>query len=52
MRPTGSAAYSDPSGYVRPSEERIVDGAALDRNLVVKADACVIGTGAGGAPVA
>jgi choline dehydrogenase-like flavoprotein len=30
----------------------VVDGAALERNLAVRVDACVIGTGAGGAPVA
>ncbi len=52
VRPTGESAYRDGSGFVEPAEIRVVDGRALHRKAVVKADVCVIGTGAGGAPVA
>jgi choline dehydrogenase-like flavoprotein len=36
----------------RPSVERVERGSALTGERTVRADACVIGTGAGGAPVA
>jgi choline dehydrogenase-like flavoprotein len=52
VRATGDDAYSDGSGAFVPSELRVVRGSALDRDLIVHADACVIGTGAGGAVVA
>jgi choline dehydrogenase-like flavoprotein len=52
IRPTGDEAYSDASGAVVPAEVRIVEGADLQRDVAIRADACVIGTGAGGAPVA
>jgi choline dehydrogenase-like flavoprotein len=52
VRPTGEDAYMDPSGRFVPSEVRVVHGATLKRDLTVTVDACVIGTGAGGAPVA
>jgi choline dehydrogenase-like flavoprotein len=52
VRPSGEQAYRDPSGAVVPREVRIVRGSELRRNLAVRVDACVIGTGAGGAPVA
>jgi choline dehydrogenase-like flavoprotein len=51
-RATGDAAYSEGSGFVVPREVRVVDGRTLERDLSVRVDACVIGTGAGGAPVA
>jgi choline dehydrogenase-like flavoprotein len=51
-RPTGEDAYRDSSAIVVPAEVRIVDGHDLDRDLEVSVDAVVIGTGAGGAPVA
>lgn len=52
MRPTGESAYRDPSGIHRATTERVVDGESLERDLEVSLDAVVIGTGAGGAPVA
>lgn len=51
-RPTGPEAYSDISGMVVAEQERIVSGDELASDLEVTADAVVIGTGAGGAPVA
>ncbi len=52
-RPTRDArAYSDGRDAIHPDEERVIDGATIDGERVVRADACVIGTGAGGAPVA
>lgn len=51
-RPTTGAAYTDGSGAFRPSVERIEHGSAIPGERVVRADVCVIGTGAGGAPVA
>lgn len=50
-RPTGSDAYRDGSGGFVPEETNIVDGAALSARQI-DCDVCVIGTGAGGAPVA
>ena len=52
MRPTGAAAYTDGRGAFVPSVERVEDGHGIVRARVVRADACVIGTGAGGATVA
>jgi choline dehydrogenase-like flavoprotein len=51
-RPTGTAAYTDGSGIPNQDNPRVEDGAAIDTEVVVQADACVIGTGAGGAAVA
>ena len=52
-RPTRDAsAYSDGRGAIHADVERIVDGASVEGEIIVRADACVIGTGAGGAPVA
>ena len=50
-RDTGPGAYTDGT-EIPNSPERIVDGAGIATAHVVKADACVIGTGAGGAAVA
>jgi choline dehydrogenase-like flavoprotein len=52
VRPTGAAAYTDGRGAFRPSAERIERGAEIRGRRTLKADVCVIGTGAGGAPVA
>lgn len=52
VRASGEEAYSDPSGAVVPREVRVVRGSELRRNLALRVDACVIGSGAGGAPVA
>jgi choline dehydrogenase-like flavoprotein len=52
VRPTGAEAYADGRNAFVPTEARIVSGASLDRDLTVRVDVCVIGTGAGGAPVA
>jgi choline dehydrogenase-like flavoprotein len=51
-RPTGDRAYRDGHSAFVPTEERIERGARIVGERSVKADACVIGTGAGGAPVA
>jgi choline dehydrogenase-like flavoprotein len=51
-RPTGAESYASAEGVFTPSEVRVVSGVTLARDLTVRVDACVIGTGAGGAPVA
>ena len=52
-RPTRDPkAYTDGSDAIRPKTERVVDGAGIEGEVRIRADACVIGTGAGGAPVA
>jgi len=51
-RPATGQAYRDGRGAFRPSEERVVPGAGIREARTVRVDACVIGTGAGGAPVA
>jgi choline dehydrogenase-like flavoprotein len=52
-RPTrGDSLYTDGTTAFIPSEERVEDGAAIAGQRTVRVDACVIGTGAGGAPVA
>jgi choline dehydrogenase-like flavoprotein len=51
-RPTGDDAYRDGRGSYIPKEVRVVSGADLDQDLTISVDACVIGTGAGGAPAA
>jgi choline dehydrogenase-like flavoprotein len=52
IRPTGDEAYRDGTGAFVPQEVRVVRGADVRHDLHVRADACVIGTGAGGAVVA
>jgi choline dehydrogenase-like flavoprotein len=52
VRPTTGAAYTDGRGAFVPSVERIERGSRIAGERMVRADACVIGTGAGGAPVA
>jgi choline dehydrogenase-like flavoprotein len=51
-RPTGDAAYRDGAGAFIPSTVRVEDGALISRRRRVRVDAVVVGTGAGGAPVA
>jgi choline dehydrogenase-like flavoprotein len=51
-RATTGAAYTDGRGMFVPSEERVEDGRRITGERVVRVDVCVIGTGAGGAPVA
>ena len=50
-RPTGATAYGDGT-QIPAHEPRIERGAAITEHRIIKADACVIGTGAGGAAVA
>jgi choline dehydrogenase-like flavoprotein len=52
-RPTqGDRLYTDGTTAFRPAVERIEDGGAIAGTRTVRVDACVIGAGAGGAPVA
>ena len=51
MRPTTGDAYREPWTY-KPREVRVVAGSEITRDRTISADVCVIGTGAGGAPVA
>jgi choline dehydrogenase-like flavoprotein len=48
---TGAAAYGEPWTY-KPREVRVVSGSGIADDRTVRADVCVIGSGAGGAPVA
>jgi choline dehydrogenase-like flavoprotein len=50
-RPTGDEAYTDGTGTFHPPERRIERGAEIVGERVVRVDACVIGSGAGGAVV-
>lgn len=52
QRPTTGTAYTDGSGAFRPRAERIERGSGIRGERRVRVDVCVIGTGAGGAPVA
>jgi choline dehydrogenase-like flavoprotein len=51
-RPTGEAAYRSGEGTFHPAERRIEDGRQIRGERILEVDACVIGSGAGGAPVA
>ncbi len=51
-RPTGTGAYTDGTGTFHPPERRIVRGAEIHGERRVRVDACVIGSGAGGAVAA
>jgi choline dehydrogenase-like flavoprotein len=52
-RPTRDPArYADGRDAIRPRAERVERGAEIRDERTVRVDACVIGTGAGGAPVA
>jgi choline dehydrogenase-like flavoprotein len=52
LRPTGAEAYTDGTSPIRAPERRIVRGADIPGERRVRVDACVIGSGAGGAVVA
>jgi choline dehydrogenase-like flavoprotein len=52
VRSTSGAAYTDGRGALKPTIERVHDGAAITGTRRVQVDAVVVGTGAGGAPVA
>jgi choline dehydrogenase-like flavoprotein len=52
VRETGAGAYTDGRGTFHPPERRIERGAAITGECRVRADVCVIGSGAGGAVVA
>jgi choline dehydrogenase-like flavoprotein len=52
VRPTGAAAYGDGRSAYRPRVQRIERGEKIAGERRVRADVCVIGTGAGGAPAA
>ena len=52
MRPTTGEAYTDGRGMFSPAEVRVEPGGRIRGERIVRVDACVIGTGAGGAPVA
>jgi choline dehydrogenase-like flavoprotein len=52
VRPTGAEAYRDGTGTFHPAERRIVRGERISGRRAVTVDACVIGSGAGGAVVA
>jgi choline dehydrogenase-like flavoprotein len=52
VRATGAEAYADGTGTFHPAERRIVSGSGIPNDRTIRVDACVIGTGAGGAAVA
>ncbi|HKP88592.1 MAG TPA: GMC family oxidoreductase [Thermoleophilaceae bacterium] len=53
FRPTlDGAAYADGRDAIRPATERVEHGSSIAADRTIRVDACVIGTGAGGAPVA
>lgn len=51
-RPTGDAAYRDGTGTFHPQEQLVERGSEITGMRTIKVDVCVIGSGAGGAPVA
>jgi choline dehydrogenase-like flavoprotein len=52
VRDSGDAAYTDGTAIYRPRDERVVRGSELTGRVRMRADVCVVGTGAGGAVVA
>ena len=52
IRATTGSAYTDGTRAFLPDVERVEPGSAIPGERIVRVDACVIGTGAGGAPVA
>ena len=52
VRPTGARAYSDGTGTFHPPERRLESGGSIRGERRLRVDACVIGSGAGGAVVA
>ena len=51
-RPTDAAAYGDAASLYRPRDERVVRGSELSGRVRMRADVCVVGTGAGGGVIA
>ena len=51
-RDTGAAAYTAGTGTFHPEVRRLVSGRGIRDERTITVDACVIGSGAGGAPVA
>jgi choline dehydrogenase-like flavoprotein len=51
MRATTGDAYREPWTY-KPREVREIDGGSIAADTTIRADVCIIGTGAGGAPLA
>jgi hypothetical protein len=51
VRATTGDVYREPWTY-KPREARVVRGDEITSDRTIRADVCVIGTGAGGAPVA
>jgi hypothetical protein len=51
-RSTGEEAYRDGTRTFHPTERRIVRGSKIATTRSLEVDVCVIGSGAGGAPVA
>lgn len=51
VRPTTGDVYREPWTY-KPREVQVVRGDGITSDRTIRADVCVIGTGAGGAPVA
>jgi choline dehydrogenase-like flavoprotein len=51
-RPTGESAYRSGEGTFHPAVRRLVSGQQIHGERTIEVDACVIGSGAGGAPVA
>jgi len=52
IRDTGPGAYMDGTGTFHPEVRRLVSGREIRDERTITVDACVIGSGAGGAPVA
>jgi choline dehydrogenase-like flavoprotein len=52
VRPTGGEAYADGTGAFKPEERRIERGSEIRGTRTVEVDACVVGSGAGGAVAA
>ena len=52
IRATTGTAYTDGTNAFVPRAERVEPGSRIPGERIVRADVCVIGTGAGGAPVA
>ena len=52
VRDTGGSAYRDGTGTFHPPQRRVEAGRTISGERIVRADACVIGSGAGGAVAA
>jgi choline dehydrogenase-like flavoprotein len=52
VRDSGGSAYRDGTGTFHPPERRVESGRTITGERIVRADVCVIGSGAGGAVAA